>query len=215
MRGQDASAVRIADLQAPRRELALKHKVQYMKTDITDRASVDKVFNTPWPPEHARLPLTVIDTVAFIHAGYRKADFLDRYMRVNVEGTKNVVEAAKSAGCDIFIATSSGSIGIKPSNLLFPPWQKRPKYFVQLLGNADPPPLDKLENTAGCYAYSKALGEKIVTDADDKKQGFRTGAIRPGHSIYGHGDENPMAAVYDYLRRGNLPRYLSYRVPGG
>ena len=161
-------------------------------------------FNSPWPAKVAKLPLTVFDTVAYIHAGYGRADFLDKYMSVNVEGTRNVLEAAKSAGCDIFIATSSASIGIRPSNFLFPPWQKYPRNHLQVTDNADPPPLDKLENFAGCYAYSKALAEKIVTDADNKKSGFRTGTIRPGHAIYGHGDQNPMAVIYDYLRRGGL-----------
>ena len=204
MRGENPAAIRIADLQAPRRELAVKHKIQFLKADVTDPSSVKDVFNSPWPAKIANAPLTVLHTVAYIHAGYGKADFLDKYIRVNVEGTRNVLEAAKSAGCDIFIATSSASIGIKPSNFLFPPWQKYPKHHLQVSENADPPSLDKLENFAGCYAYSKALAEKLVTDADNKKGGFRTGAIRPGHAIYGHGDQNPSAVVYDYLRRGGL-----------
>ena len=205
MRGQDPAAVRIADLQVPRRELATQRKVQYIKADVADRSSVDKVFNASWPAEYANLPLTVFDTVAYIHAGYRKPEFLGKFMKVNVEGIRNVLEAAKAAGCDIFITTSSASVSIKPSSFFTPPWQKHPKRYVQFTDNADPPPLDNLENFAGAYAYSKALGERIVTDADDKKGGFRTGTLRPGHSIYGHGDENPMSVVYDYLRRGGLP----------
>jgi nucleoside-diphosphate-sugar epimerase len=204
MRGQNPAAIRIVDLQPPCRELAVKHNVSYFKADITDRVAVEKVFKSPWPSEIAHLPLTVFHTAAYIHAGYRKADFLGPYMKVNVEGTRNVLDAARSAGCDIFIATSSGSIGIRPSNFLFPPWRRYPKDFVQILDNAEPPSLDELENFAGCYAYSKAVAEKLVTDADDKEGGFRTGAIRPGHAIYGHGAENRNAVVYDYIRRGGL-----------
>ncbi|KIW70690.1 hypothetical protein PV04_02935 [Phialophora macrospora] len=208
MRGQDPAAIRIVDLQPPCRELAVQHIVSHFKADITDRAAVERVFSSPWPSEFAHLPLTVFHTAAHIHAGYRKADFLDTYMNVNVEGTRNVLEAARSAGCDIFIATSSGSVAIKPTNLLFPPWRRYPKHFVQVTENAEPPSLDKLENFAGCYAYSKALAEKLVTDADDRKGGFRTGAIRPGHAIYGHGAENRNSVVYDYLRRGGLQTWL-------
>jgi len=143
--------------------------------------------------------------VAFIHAGHRRADCLPKFMKVNVEGTKNVIGAAKSAGCDIFIATSSASICIKPTNFFLAPWNRYPKTYVQFSDNADPPAL-KLENFAGCYAYSKAVAEKVVTDADSKKAGFRTGAIRPGHAIYGHGDENPNSIAYDYLARGGTVR---------
>ncbi len=205
MRGENPAAIRIADLLAPRRALAVKHKVQYVKADVTNNLSVKEVYRSPWPAEAAKLRLTVIHTVAYINAGYGKAEFLDKYLKVNVEGTANVLEHAKLAGCDIFIATSSASIGIKPSKFLFPPWQKYPKHHLQISDNADPPSLDRLENFAGCYAYSKALAERMVTDADNKKGGFRTGAIRPGHAIYGHGDENRNAVVYDYLHRGGLP----------
>ncbi|KIX95048.1 uncharacterized protein Z520_09358 [Fonsecaea multimorphosa CBS 102226] len=210
MRGENPSAIRIADLQAPRREHAVKQHVPYLKADVTDPASVSKVFTTPWPADHAELPLTVFHTVAFIHAGYRKADFLGKYMKVNVEGTENVLEAAKAAGCDVFIATSSSSVAIRPVNFFIAPWEKHPRNIVQLSDNADPPPLN-LENFAGCYAYTKALAEKLVRDADSKKDSFRTGAIRPGHTIYGHGDENRSSIVWDYLRREWLaPFVLQY-----
>ncbi|EXJ66067.1 uncharacterized protein A1O5_10681 [Cladophialophora psammophila CBS 110553] len=208
MRGESPSAIRIADLQAPRRELALKCHVPFLKADATDPASVANVFTTPWLVEHAKLPLTVFHTAAYIHAGYRKADFLDKYMKVNVEGTENVLKAAKVAGCDVFIATSSCSVAIKPLDFFVPPWEKHPRNFVQFSDNGDPPPL-KLENFAGCYAYTKALAEKLVRDADSKKDSFRTGAIRPGHTIYGHGDSNRNSVVFDYLRRGGLQTWLT------
>jgi nucleoside-diphosphate-sugar epimerase len=180
--------------------------VPYYETDVTDRKSVAKVFEEPWPAEHAKIPLTVFHTVAFIHAGSRKADLLPKFMTINVEGSKNVLRAAKSAGCDVFIATSSASIAIKPTNFFFPPWRRYPSSFVQFSDNAEPQDMEgPLDQFAGCYAYSKTQAEKAVRDADDKDLGFRTGAIRPGHAIYGHGDENPSSIIYDYLRRGGIP----------
>jgi nucleoside-diphosphate-sugar epimerase len=206
MRGQDPSSIRIADLAVPKRKLATIRKVPYFKTDVTNRSSVDKVFNDTWPADCANLPLTVINTVAYIHPGHRHAEFLGTFIKVNVDGTKNVVDAARSTkGCDVLVATSSASIGIRTVNYMFKPWEKYDKNYVQFSDNAEPASLDKLENFAGCYAYTKALGEKVVRDADDARRGFRTGAIRPGHSIYGHGDANPNSLVYDYLRRGGLP----------
>ncbi|KIV76836.1 hypothetical protein, variant [Exophiala sideris] len=210
LRGQDPNAIRIADIQAPRRQRAVEHNVPYFKTDVTDVSSVAKVFDHPWASEHANLPLTVFYTVAYIHAGLRKADLLPRFMKVNVDGTRNAVNAARSAGCDIFIVTSSVSIAMKPVNLLFAPWKEYPDNFVQFSDNAEPDDLEgPLEDFPGCYAYSKARAEKLVRDADDNKANFRTGAIRPGHAIYGHGDANPSSVVYDYLRRGGMPTWLS------
>ena len=179
----------------------------YFETDVTDSSSVTAVFNHPWSPANAKLPLTVFHTVALIHPGERKADLLPKFIKVNVEGTRNVLEGARSAGCDIFIATSSASIAIRPQQFFFPPWQRYPKNFVQFSDNAEAEDINGgLEQFAGCYSYSKAQAEKLVRESDDKKGGFRTGAIRPGHAIYGHGDANPNSVVYDYLRRGGLQR---------
>jgi nucleoside-diphosphate-sugar epimerase len=205
LRGEDPAAIRILDLVPPRRDLAIRNKVAYFRVDISDRAAVDKFFDSPWPEKVANQPLTVLHTVAYIHAGYGTADFLPPFIKVNVQGTRNLLESARAAGCEIFLSTSSASIAIKPLNYWIPPWNQYPKNFTQFMGNADPMPLDRLENFAGCYAYAKAHAEKLVTDADNKKAGFRTGAIRPGHTIYGHGDENANDLVYDYMRRGGVP----------
>ena len=183
--------------------------MQCLRVDVTDKASVTAAFDTPWPSEAANLPLTVFYTVAFIRATDRKADFLEPYIKVNVEGTRTVLTTAKNAGCTIFIATSSASISIKRTGHFFWPWQSYPANWLQVSDNADPGSLDApLEAFFGCYPYSKARGEKLVRDADDKTGGFRTGVIRPGHAIYGHGDESPMSITYDYLRRGGAPTYV-------
>ncbi|KIX09557.1 uncharacterized protein Z518_00637 [Rhinocladiella mackenziei CBS 650.93] len=213
MRGQDPATIRIADLQAPRRQYAVEKNVPYFQTDVTDPTSIARIFNHPWPAEASNLPLTVFHTVAYIHAGHRHPDLLPKYMQVNVDGTKNVIAASRVAGCDIFIATSSASIGIRPSKFIFPPWVKYPGTFVQFADNAEPEDLDgSLDQFAGCYAYSKAKAEKVVRNADDKESGFRTGAIRPGHAIYGHGDENSNSVAYDYLRRGELLSWMGNLV---
>lgn len=205
LRGEDPQAIRIADLAAPRREHAVKKNILHVKTDITDKASVAQLFNQPWPSKVAKLPLTVFHVAAYIHAGHRKPETLPIYMKVNVEGTKTVLEAAKSAGCDIFIATSSASIALRPQSFLLPPWKQHPKHFVQLHDNAEPADIDgPLDQFAGCYAYSKAKAEKLVREADDKKGRFRTGTIRPGHGIYGHGDDNRNSIITDYLLRGGF-----------
>lgn len=202
MRGEDPSCIRIADLQAPRRQRALEHNVPYYRTDVTDRTSVATVFDTPWSAEHANRPLTVFHTAAYIQPGARNEFMLPKFLEVNVQGTQNVLEASKAAGCDVFIVTSSASVAGKPVNFFFPPWKPYADNYVQFLGNADPVTENgTVYDFASCYAYSKTEAEKLVRAADDKRRRFRTGAIRPGHAIYGHGDENRNSVVYDYLVR--------------
>ncbi|KAK5061549.1 hypothetical protein LTR84_008093 [Exophiala bonariae] len=211
LRGEDPRAIRIVDLAAPRREHAVKEHVTHIKADISDAASVDSVFSLPWPKEVADLPLTVFHTAAYIQSGHRSKTSLPIYLRVNIQGTRNVLDAAKAAGCDILIATSSASIALKAQTVFsFLPWRRYPDGFIQVHDNAEAEDYDApLHRFAGSYAWSKARADKMVRDADDKKARFRTGTIRPGHTIYGHGDENENSLPTKYLIRGGLPTWLS------
>lgn len=205
MRGEDPAAIRVADLAAPRKELAVTRKATWIKTDIRDPSSVNAVFSQPWPPKVAKLPLTVFHTAAYIHAGHGSVASLPPYIKINIEGTQNVLHAAKAAGCDILIATSSVAIALKPQSFfaISRAWDKNPDGFIQLLGNAEAEDYDApLDKFAGSYAYTKAKADKLIRDADDKRNQFRTGVIRPGHSIYGHGDQNPYSLATNYLLRG-------------
>ena len=208
-RGEDPRAIRIMDLRPPQRYTITSRDIAFFNIDVSDSDTVASAFASPWPDAVRSSPLTVYHTVAYIKPSERKADFLSPYLNVNLEGTRNVLAAAKSAGCSIFIATSSASVCLKPPAYFAAPWRRHPLNILQVSENADPDNPDApLEQYAGCYAYTKARAEKLVRDADSTKDGFRTGAIRPGHAIYGHGDENPMSIAYDYLRRGGSPTYV-------
>ena len=208
MRGEDPAAIRIADLAPPRKELAVTRKAGWIKTDIRDSSSVNAVFSAPWSPAVANLPLTVFHTAAYIHAGHGSEASLPPFIAINIEGTQNVLHAAKAAGCDIFIATSSVAIALKRQSFfaVSRAWDRNPDGFIQLPGNAEAIDYDApLHKFAGCYAYSKAKSDKLVREADDERNRFRTGVIRPGHSIYGHGDQNPHSLATVYLVRGTVP----------
>lgn len=208
-RGEDPQAIRIMDLRAPQRQAITSKDVAFIATDVSDADAVSTAFRSPWPDALASSQLTVYHTVAYIKPCDRKPDFLDLYLKVNVEGTRNVLAAAKSAGCSIFIATSSNSVCLKRPVYFTAPWCRYPKSFIQVRDNADPDSLDApLSKFVGCYAYTKAKAEKLVREADCAKDGFRTGVLRPGHAIYGHGDENPMSIAYNYLSRGGSPTYV-------
>lgn len=213
-RGEDPQAIRIMDMRQSKRAIIVNNSVETIITDISDANAVSAAFTAPWPSHIATHPLTVFHTVAYIKPSDRAPDFLPPYLRINVHGTTNILRAAKSAGTTILITTSSASVALKRPAWFIPPWQRYPTNWLQVLPNADPPTalgLDApLETFFSCYAYSKARAEKLVRDADDPATGFRTGAIRPGHAVYGHGEGNNMSIAYDYLRRGGVPTWIHH-----
>ncbi|KAL1868707.1 hypothetical protein Daus18300_005841 [Diaporthe australafricana] len=186
-RGQSPSSIRILDFSKPARSDMIRGQVldvDYVKTDVTDPASVEAAFAKPWPGNVERLPLTVFHTVAAIRPGERSLILWERTSRVNIDGTQNVLDAAKAAGADIFVATSSASVSLRPARFLIPPWRSQPYDYYQICDERD---FDKPLKPHGLffsnYAYSKAIAERKVCAANEP--GFRTGCIRPGNGIYG------------------------------
>ena len=72
--------------------------VTYLEGDITSRESVDSVLSKVKPE-------VVIDTVSPVH-GLGEAI----YYKVNVDGTKVLLEASSDAGVKVFVFTSSASV---------------------------------------------------------------------------------------------------------
>lgn len=74
---------------------------------------------------------------AVIRPQERSPLFYHRISRVNRDGAVNVLEAARAAGADIFIATSSASVGIFPPNFWIWPWQSTPDRHFQVADEKD------------------------------------------------------------------------------
>lgn len=139
-RSQSPSSIRILDFSKPSRSDMTHGKVaavDYVKTDITDPASVKAAFAKPWHSDVARLPLTIFHTAAAIRPGERSLLLWERTSRVNIEGTKNVLAAARAAGADIFVATSSASVSLRPARFLVPPWRSQPYSYYQICDERD------------------------------------------------------------------------------
>ncbi|KAI9655374.1 MAG: hypothetical protein M1821_005521 [Bathelium mastoideum] len=187
-RGQPPESIRIIDFRGPSRsdlKSGKAAKVDLVEADITSINSITAAFQKSWAPSVASLPLTVFHTAAAIRPGERARDLVHRVSKVNVTGTENVVSAAKRNGADIFIATSSGSVALRPVNFWIPPWKNAIDRVVQLF--KDPledhnlrPHNDYFAN----YSMTKAQAEDIVLKAHSES--FRTGAIRPVCAIYGN-----------------------------
>ena len=187
-RGQSPESIRIVDFRKPFREdlnRGQAKEVEFVQADITNMKIVKAAFAKPWPKSVASLPMTVIHTAASIRPGERNKIFLNRCAIVNINGTENVLGAARDAGADIFLATSSASISIRPVNFWIAPWRTTPKGYVQIY--KDPEHDDNLRAHSAYfsnYAWTKARAEDAVLKANTAL--FRTGCVRPACAVYGN-----------------------------
>jgi len=177
--------------------------VDFVQADITSNSSTDRAFEKPWPPSVERLPLTVFHTAAVIVPSERLKPEYAFTEAVNVHGTQLVLSAARLAGADVFVYTSSGSISIRPVELWVPPYKlgSWPNHYAQRMDEADffKPVRERHEFFAN-YPASKAVAERMVCAANGAT--LRTGAIRPCHGVYGHPTDNTVGGP---LNMGVLP----------
>ncbi|KIL62261.1 hypothetical protein M378DRAFT_187369 [Amanita muscaria Koide BX008] len=206
-RGEDPSMIRVLDLFPSERKDAVSD-VAFFKVDISDSAAVLAAFTAPWPA-HSHAPLTVFHTAASIRFYERHPDLLSRSVKVNVHGTKHVLAAARAIGATILVYTSSGSTSVRRSRFWLSPWEREPRFFVQVINDVDHALFPKRHDQFfSNYAASKAQAEKIVRAADKTLTYggvFRTGCIRPGNGIFGPGD----ILCHSYLRRATNPTWVS------
>ncbi|KAK1829845.1 sterol-4-alpha-carboxylate 3-dehydrogenase, decarboxylating [Podospora conica] len=195
-RGQSPESIRIIDFQPVSRQ-DVKEKAKgstFVKADMTSPASVEAAFSTPWPASVAKKPLTVFHTAAMIDPAARSERLYGRIRRVNVDGTANVLGAAKAAGADIFVATSSASASFIPADLWIWPWQSMPGKWYHSATEADfDSPLRPHDQFFSNYAKSKAEAERLICGSN--QEGFRTGTIRPGNGIYGQKTDPVLGAL--------------------
>lgn len=204
-RGQSPESIRLVDFRAPLRKDYLDSKaaskVQFAQADITSEAATNEAFNKPWPKSVTNLPLTVIHTAAVINPSERAKSMLYRCSLVNLNGTINVLNAAKNSGAEVFIATSSGSVDMRRVDFWIPPWTRWPRRFVQTVGHVDTSaPLRAHEEYFGNYAVTKAAAEKVVINANSPT--LKTGIIRPANGVYGNRYDH---TVGTYMNMSKVP----------
>lgn len=194
-RGEDPTRIRILDLNPPSSHIlqkAVLNGVQFIKVDVTDAVALEAAFKAPWKDsvqaEDASPEITVFHTVANIRFYERHASLIDMSARVNIVGTKNIVNAAKAAGANILIYTSSGSVGVRRSRFWLWPWEKEPKHFVQVINDDELLFPKRHETFFSNYAYTKIQADRLVRSADQSPSGntiLRTGCVRPGNGVFG------------------------------
>ncbi|KAG2033949.1 3-beta hydroxysteroid dehydrogenase/isomerase family-domain-containing protein [Suillus americanus] len=214
-RGEDPKKIRILDIRPPTRSdlrTGLAAQVAFFQVDISHAKAVDDAFQAPWPdcnPSETVPEVTVFHTAANIRFYERHLALLPRSSKVNHEGTRNVINAARSIGVTVLIYTSSGSISVRRSRFWLWPWEKHPKYFVQVINDDDNLIPKYHDHFFSNYAASKVLGESAVRAADGSRSGektLRTGCIRPGNGVFGPGGDLICGA---YLVRKYNPTWVA------
>ncbi|KAF9069436.1 hypothetical protein BDP27DRAFT_1293737 [Rhodocollybia butyracea] len=211
-RGEDYKNIRVLDIRLPSRDdlkNGIGKDVDYKLVDMSDAEAVEKAFTAPWP-EGASVssPVSIFHTAANIRFYERSPSLISNSSRVNVNGTQNIIDSARSIGASTLIYTSSGSVAVRASRFLLFPWQSEPDHFVQALNDDDSILPKEHAQFFSNYAYTKYLAEKRVRAADRLQSGsrtLRTGCIRPGNGVFGPGGDMLCGA---YLVRETNPSWI-------
>lgn len=168
------STVSVLDLRTSSNRHA-SSQVSYHDADITDLALLQKLFKQLKPDAvihtaspHFHLPAAVHD-------------------KVNIQGTKNLLQAAQESGVKAFVYTSSASVVLGPETELVNATEAWP----MVLGDAQPE----------YYTTTKAIAELTVLEANRTPANFLTCAIRPA-GIFGEGDVQLIPPMVGAYRKG-------------
>ena len=136
----------------------LPEGVSLHRVDITDAGALDAVFQAERPQ--------IVNHHAALVSVRESARSPERYFRVNLEGTQNMLQAALAAGAKKFIYASSGGA---------------------IYGEAQSLPIaeDHPLNPLSPYGESKALAEKLIHEQDGR---FESVILRYGN-VYGPGQD--------------------------
>ncbi|MET1015330.1 MAG: NAD-dependent epimerase/dehydratase family protein, partial [Leifsonia flava] len=165
--------------------LADGHEVRCFQRRPSGVAGVDDLLGSVTDPDAVASALGGQDAIVHLAAKVSLTGDPAEFDRVNVGGTRNVVDAARSEGIVRFVHVSSPSVAHAGASIT----------GDDALA-ADP------HRARGDYARTKAEAELLVlaADADD----FRVVAVRP-HLVWGPGDTQLVERVIERARRGRLP----------
>ncbi len=172
---------------AAARRLSAEYSVTAMSRSTKSDAVIEKLSAQP-----IRCDLENVDSShmagveVVIHAAAYVEDWgpKDIWDRINVEGTKRLLKAAKEAGVKRFIYIGSEAAVVRGQNIR----------------NADES-LPLAIDSPYPYCRTKALAEKEVRAANDSGSGFETIVLRP-RFIWGPGDQTLLPAIQAMATKG-------------
>ncbi|MBV8929777.1 MAG: NAD-dependent epimerase/dehydratase family protein, partial [Mycobacteriaceae bacterium] len=166
--------------------LADHPRLEAMQGDITDPECVAKAVDGID---------TVFHTAALIELmGGRSVteEYRRRSWAVNVDGTKNLVHAARKAGVKRFVYTSSNSVVLGGKKI-----------------SAGDESLPYTTRFADLYTETKVAAEKFVL-SQNGVDGLLTCAIRPS-GIWGRGDQTMFRKIFERVHAGEVKALIGSR----
>jgi sterol-4alpha-carboxylate 3-dehydrogenase (decarboxylating) len=150
---------------------------EYHSADISIKANVETVLATVRPQViiHTASPVALSTNAAL-------------YYRVNVDGTRNLLECARSIKTvKAFIYTASASVVHDSISDLIDADESFPVLYVP----------DQKE----IYSHTKALADDLVRAANGSGDGMLTVCLRPA-GIFGEGDQNTLRKMIENAEAG-------------
>ncbi|OCK84146.1 C-3 sterol dehydrogenase/C-4 decarboxylase-like protein [Lepidopterella palustris CBS 459.81] len=181
---QEHYDITVLDIKPPSTNTPSRPNVKYVQANVLNLSDTQKIF------KQAK-PTIVIHTVAVSPIGS------DRYSQrrrasvfgLNVNGTRNMLDAAKECGVRAFVYTSSCAV-------------------VTDDVDRDYPNMDESTPTGNAtlvYGQSKAAAEKLVLQANTPH--FLTCALRPS-IIFGLGDTQTLPTIHACISKHETPYIL-------
>ena len=158
-----------------------------VKTQELRDWGAEVVIGTVTDKEVVQRCMEGVEVVHHLAAAFRELDVPNSYYReVNVEGTRNTLEAAKQAGVRKFIYCSTCGVH----------------------GNVDNPPADENApiNAADYYQQTKYDAEPVVLEYH--RNGLPSVILRPA-AIYGPGDPERFFMIFKRVNNGFFPMFGS------
>lgn len=161
------------------------HEVRTFQRRPSGVASVSDALGTMTDAAAVARAVDGVEAVVHLAAKVSLAGDPADFERVNVEGTRTLLAAARAAGVSRFVFVSSPSVAHTGSS-------------ISGEGAAPASPAQ----ARGDYARTKAAAELLALAAD--APGFAVVAVRP-HLVWGPGDTQLVGRIVDRAARGRLP----------
>ncbi|OIH94623.1 nucleoside-diphosphate sugar epimerase [Curtobacterium sp. MCBA15_001] len=161
------------------------HEVRTFQRRPSGVPGVTDVLGTMTDADAVARAVSGVQAVVHLAAKVSLAGDPADFARVNVDGTRSLLAAARGAGVDRFVFVSSPSVAHTGSSIA-----------GEGATPADP------EHARGDYARTKARAELLALEAD--APGFAVVAVRP-HLVWGPGDTQLVGRIVDRAARGRLP----------
>jgi nucleoside-diphosphate-sugar epimerase len=164
------------------RVVALDYK-EGLKTQEMREAGADVVIGSVTDPEQCRRAVKGAEIVHHLAAAFRELNVPEsHYYNVNVNGTRNMLEAAAAEGVRKFVYCSTCGVH---GNVANPP-------------AGEEAPIEP----ADYYQRTKYLAEPVVSEFFAR--GLKTCILRPA-AIYGPGDPERFSMIFRRVARGSFP----------